>query len=366
MEWVRQYGSVAQSLGHEIEVVSLDSPNAPWLETFPLPTHAMGHYLKNFYSPQLYSWLKAHANNYDVIIVHGLWRYASFGTWRALHTMDIPYFVYTHGMLDPWFKQFYPIKHLGKWLYWPWTDYRVLRDARGVIFTCEQERDKARESFWYYKCNEMVSTIGIQAPPEANDRQKEIFFKHYPEAKNKRVFLFLGRIHPKKGCDILIEAFARSNPVKHNLHLVFAGPDHENWIPSLKKLVDRLDISQHVTWTGMISGDLKWGAFRLAEAFMLPSHQENFGISVVEAMACNLPVLISTKVDIHAEIKEDYAGLVADDTIVGTENLFRNWLALSKEEHALIGHNAQISFLKRFEIGNATQHLLNLLMISTR
>jgi hypothetical protein len=72
----------------------------------------------------------------------------AFATWRALHGTDIPYFVYPHGMLDPWFKRTYPLKHLKKWTYWPWADYRVLRDARAVLFTTEQERLLARQSFW--------------------------------------------------------------------------------------------------------------------------------------------------------------------------------------------------------------------------
>ena len=62
------------------------------------------------------------------------------------------YFVFTHGMLDPWFKRTYPLKHLKKWLYWPWAEYRVLRDAQAVLFTCEEERILARQSFWLYKC----------------------------------------------------------------------------------------------------------------------------------------------------------------------------------------------------------------------
>ncbi|MEB0151131.1 glycosyltransferase, partial [Pseudomonas sp. CCC2.2] len=82
------------------------------------------------------------------------------GTWRALAKKKIPYFIFTHGMLDPWFKKNYPLKHLKKWLYWTWGEYRVLRDAKAVLFTCEEEKILARQSFWLYKANEVVTAFG--------------------------------------------------------------------------------------------------------------------------------------------------------------------------------------------------------------
>jgi glycosyltransferase involved in cell wall biosynthesis len=119
----------------------------------------------------------------------------------------VPYFVFTHGMLDPWFKRHYPLKHLKKWLYWPWGEYRVLRDARALMFTCEEERRLARESFWLYKANECVTNYGTARPEGDSEKQREAFLSEFPELRGKRVLLFLGRIHEKKGCDILIQSF---------------------------------------------------------------------------------------------------------------------------------------------------------------
>ena len=87
------------------------------------------------------------AQQHDVVIIHGLWQYHSFAAWRALKSTNIPYFVYTHGMLDPWFKNSFPLKHFKKQLYWPFTDYRVLRDAEAVLFTTEQEKILATDLF---------------------------------------------------------------------------------------------------------------------------------------------------------------------------------------------------------------------------
>jgi len=361
IEWVHQYGSVAEKLGHQVEIASLDDPNATWVSEFPLTVYAFGQKFNNFYSPKLVSWLINNHHRYDAVIAHGLWRYPSFGTWRALHATDTPYFVYTHGMLDPWFKHKYPLKHLGKWLYWPWTDYRALRDARGVIFTCEQEKRKAHKSFWLYHAKELVTTIGIKSPSGTPHTQRQLFHETYPETQGKRILLFLGRIHAKKGCDLLIRSFAKAAASAKDLHLVLAGPDNTNWVPTLKQIADKADISEQITWAGMINGDLKWGAFHTAEAFLLPSHQENFGISVVEAMACGTPVLISDKVDIFMEIRNDDAGLVSGDTQDETDSLIQRWLDTPHNIREKMGKNALKSFQKRFEVQSATRELLDLL-----
>jgi glycosyltransferase involved in cell wall biosynthesis len=104
----------------------------------------------------------------------------------------------------------------------------------------------------------------------------------------------------------------------------------------------------------MISGDVKWGAFHASEVFILPSHQENFGIAVVEAMACGVPVLISNKVNIWREIDLDKAGLIENNGLDGTVRLLKRWLALTESEKSLMRQHAKSCFLNRFEIGHAT------------
>ncbi|MEI8210431.1 MAG: glycosyltransferase, partial [Methylococcales bacterium] len=159
IEGIKQLNIPMRELGVQVDVLTCDAPGDPYLNAFDNLTtttttttvYAMGpHYLGYAYAPKLLPWLKAHAHNYDAIIVNGLWQYHGFAVWRALAGTDIPYYVFTHGMLDPWFKHTYPLKHLKKCLYWPWAEYRVLRDARKVIFTCEDERLLARESFRLY------------------------------------------------------------------------------------------------------------------------------------------------------------------------------------------------------------------------
>src|SRR4030081_1780125 len=102
---------------------------------------------------------------------------------------------------------------------------------------------------------------------------------------------------------------------------------------------------------------MKWGAIHSSEVFVLPSHQENFGIAVAEALAVGLPALISNKVNIWREVLSDRAGLVAEDTLQGTSELFRSYLALSKDEKAGMRQRSCDCFEKRFEVKKAAETL---------
>ena len=349
--------------GHKIDIVALDNPSAPWLADVDLTVHALGHGLTSYrYSRKLLPWLRQHGGNYDCVIVNGLWQYLSFAAWRCFARSSIRYYVFPHGMLDPWFKETFPLKHIKKWLYWPWADYRVLRDAAAVIFTSEEERLQATRSFWLYRCREKVSPLGVEAPDPASSPAKEEFLARYPSVRDTRMFLFLGRLHPKKGCDILIDALSQAvvdpqNPVS----LVLAGPDQIGWEARLRTQVARSNLASHVVFTGMLQGAMKQGAFASADAFILPSHQENFGMSVVEALAWGLPVLISNRVNIWREIDTDRAGYVEADDLTGTTRLIERWVHTSPAMRETMRSNARKCFSRRFEINRAVDSLLRIL-----
>jgi len=361
IEGVLRIHEALVALGHDSELLSLDDPSAAWARACPAPLHAVGPSRGPYqYNPDVVPWLRAHAGGYDAVIVNGLWQYTGFAAWRALHAAPTPYFVYTHGMLDPWFKRRYPLKHLKKWLYWPWAEYRVLRDAAAVIFTCEEERLLARQSFWLYRAREVVGSYGTSEPPSDAAALAEAFLTRFPELRGKRSLLYLGRIHEKKGGDLLVDAFARVAADAPDLQLVMAGPGDERLVQQLKDRAAALGISARITWTGMLQGDLKWGAFHSADAFCLPSHQENFGIAVAEALACGKPVLISDKVNIWREIAQDGAGLVAPDTLAGTIDTLQRWLALTPTEAAAMRVAARQSFRRRFQVGQVAQTLVRI------
>jgi glycosyltransferase involved in cell wall biosynthesis len=362
IEAVKQWAAVLTELGHSVEIASLDSPQADWLGSAGQTVHALGPGTKGYgYSAKLTPWLRANRRNYDCVIIDGLWQYGSYGTWRALQGTDTPYFVFTHGMLDPWFKNTYKLKHFKKSLYWPWSEYRVLRDAKGAIFTCEEEKLLARQSFKPYTCKEVVVSLGTAAPTIEASAAKEIFLNEHPHLKGKRLLLFLSRIHPKKGCDLLIEAFANVAKYDSTLHLVMAGPDSVVLRPALERRARELNIEDRISWPGMLSGDMKWGAYFASEVFVLPSHQENFGIVVAEALSCGLPVLISNKVNIWREVEDSGAGIVANDDVAGTQILLTSWLSLSKQDQSAMSVRAAQAFLARFEIRHAAERFISVL-----
>jgi glycosyltransferase involved in cell wall biosynthesis len=359
IENVRQLGAQMRKLGHQFDVITLDAPDEAFVKDFPLPLHALGPSISGYrYNIRLVKWLKSHLQNYDAIVVNGLWRYNSFGAWRALQRASVPYYVFTHGMLDPWFRRNYPLKHFKKWLYWPWAEYRVLRDARAVMFTSEEERLQARRSFWLYRVKEQVIAYGTKRPPSDAEKMRRVFFDAHPELVGRRILLFLGRIHEKKGCDLLIDAFSKVCDADPLLQLVIAGPDQTGWVAKLKAAAQQLKISDRVSWPGMLRGDMKWGAFYASEAFVLPSHQENFGIAVAEALGCGTPVLISDKVNIWREIQADGVGLVESDTGAGTEKLFARWLSMTAEERKAMSHRALGCFESRFTVDAMATDLL--------
>jgi glycosyltransferase involved in cell wall biosynthesis len=362
LEGVRQRGKRLLEMGHDVEVLSLDDPLQPFIEKYGLKVHAIGPSVGKFgYNAQLKPWLLQFASAYDSIVINGLWQYHAFGAWRALKNLKQPYFVFTHGMLDPWFKKAYPLKHLKKILYWHWADYRVLRDAAAVLFTSEDERMLARESFSRYRVNEEVVAYGTQNPPQDEERLRAHFLAAFPALAGTRNLLFLSRIQEKKGCDLLIDAFAQTAAQDPAFRLIMAGPDQTGWVATLKQQAAQLGISDRIHWLGMLQNDMKWGAFYTSEAFVLPSHQENFGIAVAEALGCGLPVLISNKVNIWREIEADHAGFVEHDTKEGTVKLLHRWLQLGPPERQALRVNARRSFEKRFTVDAMAQGMLDVL-----
>jgi len=345
-----------------INIASLDSVDDLFLAFPNTPVYpCKSTFLDNIFPVTLYKWLKFNHADYDAIFINGIWGFHLLASWLALRKTSTPYYVFTHGMLDPWFKKTYPIKHLKKLLIWPWAIYPVLRGAEALLFTCEQEKLLARESFWPYDCNEIVIDFGTEGIPIPKKDYAKEFYKNHPQLEYKQIFLFLGRVHPKKGPDLLIKAIALLQKEGYwnfdKMSLVMAGPAEGPYARQLIYLAKKLGVTDSIYWTGMITGNQKWGAYQASDVFILPSHQENFGISVAEALSCSLPVLISSKINIFAEIKQDGAGLVELDSVQGTAKLFKRWLALDQSQKAATRRAAKDCFDRRYHISNTVSSI---------
>jgi len=352
-EVTRQLARSYLEAGDSMEVVCQDPAGSTFLRDMPCTVHALGQRLVGRYglSPRLWSWLHSNVARFDAIVMQGIWTFPGVAVRHASRKAGVPYGVFPHGALDPWFNKQYPLKHLKKMLYWP-IQYPVLRDARAVFFTSKLEPDLAKTSFTPNRWNTVVFPNGIYEPGSDPAGTVATFYKAFPSLKNRRHFLFLARIQEKKGCDLLLKAFARIAPDEPKLDLVIAGPSQDGYRETLEKLAGELGISKRVVWPGAVANDLKWGALRSAEAFILPSHQENFGVAVVESLAANRPVLISNQVNIWPDIEKARIGLVDDDTVEGTERLMRRWLALPQAERDAMSERTYPYFLSHYSMKN--------------
>jgi glycosyltransferase involved in cell wall biosynthesis len=348
---------LAESSPDNVELVCLEDPQEAYVQGQTFPVHALGSSKGSYhFSPRLQPWLKENLKRFDGLVIHGLWQWHSYGTYRVVHGRT-PYVMFPHGMLDPYFKRAFPLKHLKKQMYWLAREHRVLRDARAVCFTTAIERDAAVETFWPHRWHSAVVSLGTSAPVGDRSLQREAFINRYPALRSRRFFLFLSRIHTKKGCDLLLTALERLAASHSDLDLVMAGPDEEGLQTKLEAQAKRLGIDDRVHWTGMLTGELKWGAFYASEAFVLPSHQENFGVAVVEALACQVPVLISDKVNIWPEIVQDQAGIVNEDTAEGTYRSMATLLAMTPEQRQRMVANGLACFRARYEMNSAARAL---------
>ncbi len=351
-----------EQLGHQTEVVSLDNPGADYLSHFPFPVHPQGRLTKRYgYSSKLAHWIVANASRFDVAIIEGLWNHASIGGWQGLRRARLPYVLFTHGMLDPWFRKAYPLKHWLKQLFWVLWQGKALHDAQYVLFTCKEEQALADGVFFGPSYNAEVVSFGTADVPVFDPSYEFEFRSKLPGLGQRPYFLFLSRVHRKKGCDLLIEAFSKVCVEYPNIDLVVAGPDSEGLSAKLVALARSLGVEDRVHWPGMLQGREKWGAFYGADAFVLPSHQENFGIVVAEALACETPVLITDKVNIWREVASSGAGYVDNDTSAGVLRLLQRWLTTPKVEQAAMRTAARSGFMKHFHIETAASSLLDIL-----
>ena len=357
-ESVRMFVRAHQRAGNEVEVATLDGPaDGPEADGYKgllnCPVHPCGPGKSNYgFNPQLEVWLKSNRQRFDGVIVNGVWQYHGVAARKALAGRK-PYVVFAHGMLDPYFKARYPLKHLKKLIYWILQEHRNLNNAQAVCFTSEEEKRVAGGGFPFCRFNRVVVPYGTMGPDGDPEKQKAAFQEAWPRLAGKPYLLFLGRVHPKKGCDLLLEAFARV--ANAELQLVMAGPDETGWGMELRAQAQRLGISERVTWTGMLRGDVKWGAFFAAEAFILPSHQENFGIAVADALACGLIPLISDKVNIAPDVAADGAGLVEADTLEGTVKLIEDFQRFLPSERARMQQLAHDCYHRRYALNSAAQ-----------
>ena len=247
--------------------------------------------------------LAADLPGYDLLHLHSLYLFHDWAAGNLARRIAKPYLVRPHGSLDPYIHRRHRLK---KTIFDLWFQNRVLAEASAIHYTAEEEMRLAQP--FVHGAPGVVIPNGLDPADYSRLPPRGSFRARYPEIGERQILLFLGRINFKKGLDILAKAVGRL--AREDLHLVIAGPDG-GYLAETRRFVAEAGIAARTTFTGMLGGDDKLAAFADTALFLLPSYSENFGIAVVEAMACGVPVLISDQVNIWREVVADGAGRAA-------------------------------------------------------
>jgi glycosyltransferase involved in cell wall biosynthesis len=257
------------------------------------------------YSRPFALWLKCNVRNFDLVHIHAVFSHACVSAARACRKHRVPYIVRPLGTLDPWsLKQ----KSVRKRLSWQLGIKQMMSGAAAIHYTTAEEQRLVE--------SELGLSRGVVVPNGIDlsfiKRQTKHFDGREKEIDDKPYILALSRIHPKKGFELLIESFAslKRSRLFGDWRLVFAGDGEAEYVNQLKQLAQRSGLDGDALFLGWLDGDRKYAALKGASLLAMPSHQENFGISLIEAMACGVPVLVSQHVNLAPEIEQAGAGWV--------------------------------------------------------
>lgn len=249
------------------------------------------------YSRPMASWLNANIKNFGLAHIHAVFNHSSVAAARACRDAGVPYVVRPLGTLDPWSMT---QKSLRKRLFWQVSGKAMLQHAATVHYTSEAEK-LSTEGLLDLNHGKVIA-LGIE-PSTTSDHVAD----HFTELVGAPYVLVLSRLHPKKGLDVLIDAFQSLGDKFSRWRLVLAGDGPSEYVSKLKNKV----AGDRILFTGWLEGERKVAVLNGASLLALPSHQENFGLCVMEALAHSVPVLVSPNVNLATEIASVKAGWIA-------------------------------------------------------
>jgi glycosyltransferase involved in cell wall biosynthesis len=257
----------------------------------------------------LWHWLNKHARDFDIIHIHALFSFSTMVAARIARRRGIPYVVRPLGVLNRWGLE--NRRPFLKRLSLAFVELPILRRAAAVHYTTKSEQRQAelvvhRPGVGYAT----VIPLPVRVELRNGETKRSNFFAKFPTAKDKRVILFLSRIHPKKGIELLLNAFKGVRVQRDDVILVVAGDGDPRYVSELRQRAAEMNLSESIIWTGFLDGEDKWEAFHAADIFVLPSYSENFGIVVAEAMTCSIPVIVTEGVGLAEDIAAANAGIV--------------------------------------------------------
>lgn len=233
------------------------------------------------WSPRFKQVLRARAQSSGAEIIHdtGLWLLTNHAAAQVARTAQLPLIISPRGMLTEWSLQF---KGWKKKLAWQLYQQRDVRSAQVLHATSTAEAEGFRALGLPQPIAVIPNGVALLDSPKSNVQSPK---------SEIRTLLFLSRIHPKKGLLDLVTAWGRIRP--SGWRMVIAGGDEGGHLQELKAEIGKLKLEKDFEFTGPVEGAAKWELYRNADLFVLPSHSENFGIVVAEALACGVPVIAS-------------------------------------------------------------------------
>ncbi len=281
--------------------------------------------------------LKEMIRNTDGVHIHGIWETHCATTARLATACKRPYIVSAHGMLDRWaLRQ----KRFKKALYATLIESGNLRNAACLrALTTTEVADYRRIGL----TNPIAVVPGaISMPPQA---RPDLFFESHPELRGRRLMLFLGRLHQKKGLEMLVRAWSAVR--SRDAHLVIAGPDSDGTLENIERLVSELGVGDRVTFCGMLAGAAKWSALAAASLFVLPSFSEGFSVAVLEALGMGIPVIVTRPCNLP-EVAETGCGWITEPEQSRLEEALREALDLPDSDLARMGEAGKRLVESRF------------------
>ncbi len=256
-------------------------------------------------SPGLADWLRSHVCDYDLVHIHGVFAHAAVSAAAAAVRTDVPYIVRPCGELDAEsLRKNRTLKHG----YLHVVGWRILNHAAAIHVTSAAEKASLEE----LGLGVPVVTIplGADLVTESDLPAYGEFRRQYSGLAGRQLILFLSRIHPDKGLDLLLQALRGVAESRDDFVLAIAGSGPPSFERQVRRWATDLGLNSRLMFLGFLDGRRKYAALRDADLFVLPSYHENFGVAVVEAMSMGVPVLISDRVAIHPDVSAYGAGLV--------------------------------------------------------
>lgn len=354
---------LAHALGKKGASVDVVTTNANGYQSLDVP---LNHWIqRNCYRLQFFSchsfkdykcslyltqWLFHHIGDYDLVQTNAIFSIPNLPAYIACRFHKVPYAVIPRGMLEPWALSY---KALKKRLYYNLLEKPALQKASILQMLASTEAEQIKPL--NLKTPITIAPNGIHRQDFEKLPNPELFYQQFPTTRHKTLILFLGRIDPKKGLDLLAEAFGKIHPQFPHTHLIIAGPDNIGFLPTAKDYFAHAGCLDAVTFTGMLTGSLKYAALAAASIYVASSYSEGFSMSVLEGMASGLPCVITTGCNFPeaaaanvAHVVDLNANAIAPDTCATQIASSLNHCLTHPQEAKAMGNRAREFILENY------------------